>query len=175
MIILWNGRWIPNQNCDRFPLHPKTDHVPTVFFAEANSRKGNTYSYMHGESGPVLCDSSFLWMLFANFKPLTHAGIGRNPLATTLQTMEKTQVTDDGCIFYREGWMFIVFLYIDYIHTYISDRFKSYRSGRSRIILRARSVLMTLIIFGNSSCIIFAVVRSTLLLLDFLSEYFVLS
>ena len=56
-----------------------------------------------------------------------------------------------------------------------SDRFKSYRSGRSRITLRARSVLMISIIFGNSSCIIFAVVRSTLLLLDFSSEYFMLS
>ena len=81
MIIFWNGRWIPNQNCDRFHLHPKTAHVPTVLFAEANSRKGNTYSKMHGESGPVLCDSSFLWMLFANFEPLTHPGIGRNPLS----------------------------------------------------------------------------------------------
>ena len=48
-----------------------------------------------------------------------------------------------------------------------SGRFKSYRSGRSRIILRARSILMTFFIFGNSSCIIFAVVRSTLLLLHF--------
>ena len=48
-----------------------------------------------------------------------------------------------------------------------SGRFKSYRSGGSRIILRARSILMTFIIFGNSSCIIFAVVRSTLLLLHF--------
>ena len=45
-----------------------------------------------------------------------------------------------------------------------SGRLKSYRSGRSRIILRARSILMTLII---CSCIIFAVVRSTLLLLHF--------
>ena len=48
-----------------------------------------------------------------------------------------------------------------------SGRFKSYRSGGSCIILRARSILMTFIIFGNSSCIIFAVVRSTLLLLHF--------
>ena len=56
-----------------------------------------------------------------------------------------------------------------------SGRFKSYRSGRSRIILRARSVSMTFFLSGNSSCIIFAVVRSTLLLLDFSLEYFVLS
>ena len=56
-----------------------------------------------------------------------------------------------------------------------SGRFKSYRSGRSRIILRARSVSMTFFLSGNSSCISFAVVRSTLLLLDFSSEYFVLS
>ena len=56
-----------------------------------------------------------------------------------------------------------------------SGRFKSYRSGRSRIILRARSVSMTFFLSGNSSCIIFAVVRITLLLLDFSSEYFVLS
>ena len=49
-----------------------------------------------------------------------------------------------------------------------SRRFKSYRSGRSRIILRARSVSMTFFLSGNSSCIIFAVVRSTLLLLHFL-------
>ena len=49
-----------------------------------------------------------------------------------------------------------------------SGRFKSYRSGGSRIILRARSLLMTFIILDKSSCIIFAVVRSTLLLLHFL-------
>ena len=49
-----------------------------------------------------------------------------------------------------------------------SGRFKSYRSGGSRIILRARSLLMTFIIFDKSSCIIFAVVRSTLLLWHFL-------
>ena len=51
--------------------------------------------------------------------------------------------------------------------THTSGRFKSYRSGGSRISLRARSILITFIIFGNSSCIIFAVVRSTLLLLSF--------
>ena len=48
-----------------------------------------------------------------------------------------------------------------------SGRFKSYRSGGSRISLRARSILITFIIFGNSSCIILAVVRSSLLLLSF--------
>ena len=48
-----------------------------------------------------------------------------------------------------------------------SGRFKSYRSGGSRISLRARSILITFIIFDNSSCIILAVVRSTLLLLSF--------
>ena len=48
-----------------------------------------------------------------------------------------------------------------------SGRFKSYRSGGSRISLRARSILITFIIFGNSSCIILAVVRSTLVLLSF--------
>ena len=45
-----------------------------------------------------------------------------------------------------------------------SPRVKSYRSGRSRIILRARrarSLFMTFLIFGSSSCIILAVVRST--------------
>ena len=50
---------------------------------------------------------------------------------------------------------------------YTSGKFKSYRSGGSRISLRARSILITFIIFGNSSCIILAVVRSTLLLLSF--------
>ena len=53
-------------------------------------------------------------------------------------------------------------------HSHTSGRFKSYRSGGSRIILRARSLLMTFIIFDKSSCIIFAVVRSTLLLWHFL-------
>ena len=38
-----------------------------------------------------------------------------------------------------------------------SGRFKSYRSGWVRIILRARSILMTCFSFGSSSCIIFAV------------------
>ena len=56
-------------------------------------------------------------------------------------------------------------LYMQYIST--SGRFKSYRSRGSRISLRARSILITFIIFGNSSCIIIAVVRSTLLLLSF--------
>ena len=61
----------------------------------------------------------------------------------------------------------INYLKIWLLFNYTSGRFKSYRSGGSRIILRARSILMTFIIFGNSSCIIFAVVRSTLLLLHF--------
>ena len=76
-----------------------------------------------------------------------------------LQTWNCCSSKADGC--FRKQW------YPQIIHFNTSGRFKSYRSGGSRIILRARSILMTFIIFGNSTCIIFAVVRSTLLLLHF--------
>ena len=60
-----------------------------------------------------------------------------------------------------------------------SPRVKLYRSGRrsgrSRIILRARSILMTFLIFSSSSCIIFAVVRSTFVAFALSSAFFVLS
>ena len=48
-----------------------------------------------------------------------------------------------------------------------TGRFKSYRWGQSRIILRTRGYFDDVFIFGSSSCIIFAVVRTALLLLHF--------
>ena len=64
---------------------------------------------------------------------------------------------------------------IDRCIYYTSPRVKSHRSGRSRIILRARSILMTFLIFGSSSCIIFAVVRSTFVAFALSFAFFVLS